>query len=105
MWRTTTLTVIIVLSMAPVWAQDEVPVRLKEMTGKTIMLFGAHPDDEFPAAGTMAILQKNGKLSEEDMGRIRSHPEIGASILADIKQMRDVTQGVLYHHERPDGKG
>ena len=52
-----------------------------------------------------AILQKKGKLSEEDMGRIRSHPEIGASILADIKQMRDVTQGVLYHHERPDGKG
>ena len=39
------------------------------------------------------------------MNRIRSHPEIGASILADIKQMRDVTQGVLYHHERPDGKG
>jgi HD-GYP domain-containing protein (c-di-GMP phosphodiesterase class II) len=51
------------------------------------------------------ILQKTGKLSEEDMSRIRSHPEIGASILADIKQMRDITQGVLYHHERPDGKG
>jgi energy-coupling factor transport system substrate-specific component len=50
-------------------------------------------------------LRKKGKLSEEDMSRIRSHPEIGASILADIKQMRDITQGVLYHHERPDGKG
>lgn len=60
MWRTTTLTVIIVLSIVPVWAQDEASVRLEEMTGKTIMLFGAHPDDEFPAAGTMAILQKNG---------------------------------------------
>jgi HD-GYP domain-containing protein (c-di-GMP phosphodiesterase class II) len=52
-----------------------------------------------------AILQKKGKLSEEDMKRIRSHPEIGASILVDIKQMKEVTPGVLCHHERPDGKG
>jgi len=52
-----------------------------------------------------AILQKKGKLSEDDMKRIHSHPEIGASILADIKQMKEVTCGVLYHHERPDGKG
>jgi HD-GYP domain-containing protein (c-di-GMP phosphodiesterase class II) len=33
------------------------------------------------------------------------HPSIGANILSGIKQMRDIIPGVLYHHERVDGKG
>ena len=30
---------------------------------------------------------------------------IGAAILREIKQMRDIVPGVLCHHERIDGKG
>ena len=60
MWRIFIPAVLILLIHVPLPAQDEAPARLEEMTGKTVMLFGAHPDDEFPAAGTMAILQKNG---------------------------------------------
>ena len=51
------------------------------------------------------VLCKKTSLTKEDIEHIRSHPKIGASILADIKQMKEVIPGVLYHHEHTDGKG
>jgi HD-GYP domain-containing protein (c-di-GMP phosphodiesterase class II) len=52
-----------------------------------------------------AVLRKKGKLTEQEMNDIRKHPSIGAGILSEIKQMRDIVPGVLCHHERADGKG
>ncbi|MHC4361760.1 MAG: HD domain-containing phosphohydrolase [Planctomycetota bacterium] len=52
-----------------------------------------------------AVLRKQGKLTEQEIRHIRSHPSVGAGILGDIKQMRDIVPGVLCHHERVDGKG
>jgi HD-GYP domain-containing protein (c-di-GMP phosphodiesterase class II) len=51
------------------------------------------------------VLRKKGKLTEEEFNRIKQHPSIGAGILHEIKQMRDVIPGVLSHHERVDGRG
>lgn len=52
-----------------------------------------------------ALLRKNGRLTDEEFARIKTHPSIGAGILREIKQMRDIVPGVLCHHERIDGKG
>jgi len=52
-----------------------------------------------------SILRKKGKLTPQEIEHIRKHPSIGAAILSEIKQMRDIVPGVLYHHERVDGKG
>jgi len=52
-----------------------------------------------------AVLRKKGKLTEQEFNRIKQHPLIGAGILHEIKQMRDIVPGVLSHHERVDGKG
>ena len=52
-----------------------------------------------------AVLRKNGKLTEQEFGRIKKHPSIGAGILREIQQMRDIVPGVLCHHERIDGRG
>ena len=52
-----------------------------------------------------AVLQKPGKLTPEEFDQMKKHPEIGARILADIKQIKDILPGVLHHHERYDGKG
>ena len=52
-----------------------------------------------------AVLQKPGKLTVEEFDQMKKHPEIGARILADIKQVKDILPGVLHHHERYDGKG
>ena len=51
------------------------------------------------------ILGKKGKLNDEEMSQIRSHPTIGAAILSEIKQMNDIVPGVLNHHEKVDGTG
>ena len=51
------------------------------------------------------VLCKQGKLTEQELSRIRKHPSIGAGILRAIKQMRDIVPGVLCHHEQVDGKG
>jgi len=52
-----------------------------------------------------AVLCKDGKLTEQEFGRIKKHPSIGAGILREIQQMRDIVPGVLCHHERVDGRG
>src|SRR5215208_622931 len=52
-----------------------------------------------------AVLQKTGKLTEEEFEQMKRHPQIGARILQDIKQVREIVPGVLHHHERYDGKG
>ncbi len=51
------------------------------------------------------VLRKKGKLTEQEFNRIKQHPSIGAGILHEIKQMRDVIPGVLSHHERVNGRG
>lgn len=52
-----------------------------------------------------AVLQKAGKLTPEEFDQMKKHPEIGARILQDIKQIKDIIPGVMHHHERYDGKG
>jgi HD-GYP domain-containing protein (c-di-GMP phosphodiesterase class II) len=52
-----------------------------------------------------AVLQKTGRLTNEEFDQIKRHPAIGAKILQDVKQIREIIPGVLHHHERYDGKG
>lgn len=52
------------------------------------------------------ILDKPGKLTDEEWKVMRQHPIIGYEMLKDIWQFRgSILDGVLYHHERMDGKG
>jgi HD-GYP domain-containing protein (c-di-GMP phosphodiesterase class II) len=52
-----------------------------------------------------SVLQKTGRLTPEEFEQMKKHPQIGARILHDIKQISDVIPGVLHHHERFDGQG
>lgn len=51
------------------------------------------------------ILQKNGRLTEEEYNLIKQHPEKGARILSHISSLEDIAHMVKYHHEKPDGTG
>ncbi|WP_406768915.1 HD-GYP domain-containing protein [Candidatus Clostridium stratigraminis] len=51
------------------------------------------------------ILNKPGRLTNEEYEIIKSHPEIGYNILKDIKNLQDLLPIVRNHHERYDGKG
>ena len=52
-----------------------------------------------------SVLRKSGRLTDEEFSRVKKHPSIGAGILREITQMRDIVPGVLCHHERIDGGG
>jgi HD-GYP domain-containing protein (c-di-GMP phosphodiesterase class II) len=52
-----------------------------------------------------SVLCKPGRLTDEEFGIIKLHPEIGHTILRDIPHLDDILPGVLHHHERFDGRG
>lgn len=51
------------------------------------------------------ILDKPGKLTDDEYEEIKKHPEIGYRILSTSTQYLDIAKDVLHHHERYDGKG
>ncbi len=51
------------------------------------------------------ILNKPGKLTEEEREIIQRHVDIGEEILAEFTDLAGISDGVKYHHERFDGKG
>lgn len=51
------------------------------------------------------ILNKSGKLEKEEFETIKSHPEIGATIIADLSYLSNISDIIRHHHERNDGKG
>lgn len=51
------------------------------------------------------ILNKTGKLEKEEFETIKSHPEIGATIIADLSYLSNISDIIRHHHERNDGKG
>ena len=53
----------------------------------------------------LSILDKPGKLSDDEFSKIRDHSEIGARILEPINAYEDVIPIVLQHHEKYNGKG
>jgi len=52
------------------------------------------------------LLDKQGKLTEDEFAELRKHPEYGYEILAKAYEISSLTKvGVLEHHERYDGSG
>ena len=52
-----------------------------------------------------SILKKAGRLTDEEMAVIRTHPAIGGEILKDCTALKGIAEGAKYHHERYDGTG
>jgi len=51
------------------------------------------------------ILNKPGKLTEEEREMVQQHGEIGYQILKSLEEYQELAETVLYHHERWDGAG
>ena len=51
------------------------------------------------------IINKPGKLTDEEFAMIKKHPEIGYDILKNIAEIPNIEAGARWHHERLDGKG
>lgn len=52
------------------------------------------------------ILNKDGKLTEEEFNIIKRHPELGHKMTEKVKEINSRSRAIiLEHHERVDGKG
>jgi putative nucleotidyltransferase with HDIG domain len=52
-----------------------------------------------------SILNKPGKLTEEEFEKIKQHPENGAKIIQDIEFLKEAADILIGHHEKMDGTG
>ena len=52
-----------------------------------------------------SILNKPGRLTDEEFAVMKSHSQRGYDILKDVRIAPELAIGAGYHHERPDGRG
>ncbi len=51
------------------------------------------------------VINKPGRLTEEEFDQIKTHPIMGERILKKIREMPKLSIGARWHHERYDGSG
>ena len=51
------------------------------------------------------ILEKPGKLTDEEFVEIKKHPVTGQRIVANLSELKIVSHWIRHHHERFDGNG
>ncbi|MBK5091937.1 MAG: GAF domain-containing protein [Actinobacteria bacterium] len=51
------------------------------------------------------ILDKPGALSEEEFVHVKTHPQLGDSIIEPVAFLKAPRSIIMHHHERYDGKG
>ena len=51
------------------------------------------------------LLNKPGKLTNEEYEILKKHPEDGAKILKPVEEFQNILPYLYHHHERYDGKG
>lgn len=88
----------------------EYAVKIAELVGKNDeecqqIYFTALLHDVGKVGIPDAIINKPGKLTEEEFNIIKQHPEKGNRILSQIDEFSYLSVGAHFHHERYDGKG
>ncbi|WP_026653850.1 HD-GYP domain-containing protein [Butyrivibrio proteoclasticus] len=53
----------------------------------------------------VAVLNKPGKLTDDEYNEIKAHTTKGHEVLKDVSVAPELAVGALAHHERQDGKG
>ena len=51
------------------------------------------------------ILMKAGPLNDEEWAQMKKHPEIGYRFARSVPELAPISEHILSHHERWDGKG
>jgi len=97
--------------------EEQHSIRVSEYCEKLGMALNMKEDDinELKSAGLLHdigkigvdeyILNKPGKLTDAEYEEIKKHSEIGYRILSTVRQMSEIANNLLYHHERWEGNG
>ncbi len=102
--RTLTIATVLLLVNSMLFAQPEEPI--EQWKGKTILLIGAHPDDDSYSMGTLGMLNANGNevyiaiLTTGNVGT--QDPDLGMMDLALIRKQEEqdalATMGIPTDH-------
>ncbi|NLP30638.1 MAG: diguanylate cyclase [Clostridiales bacterium] len=88
--------------------------KLSKKIGKTMNLSERELDvlelaAQFHDIGKVAIdsklLEKTTPLNNNELRQLKRHPHLGFTILVNLTSYINISEIVLCHHERPDGKG
>ncbi len=72
---------------------------------RRVIRFGAYLHDIGKVVIPDELLRKREALTPYEFSIVRTHPEVGADILADIDTWKDVRLIVRHHHEHFNGAG
>jgi HD-GYP domain-containing protein (c-di-GMP phosphodiesterase class II) len=85
---------------------DAIAVRLGwDDARRSALALGGALHDVGKLSVPAALLRKPGPLSVEEREAIRRHPRVGALLVWRVSALRAAVPGVLFHHERWDGRG
>lgn len=51
------------------------------------------------------MINKTGRLTDEEYGETKKHPSIGYDILKHVTELPGISEGARWHHERYNGRG
>ena len=83
---------------------DMVEILCRLLGLNRMMHIAAHLHDIGKIGIDDAILNKEGKLDEQEWEMMKTHPQIGANILDKSHLLVFFSKIVLHHHERPPEK-
>lgn len=84
---------------------DYLPYKEKRKINKADLSFASLVFDVGKYGVPGRVLNKPGKLKNEEWELMKKHPDTGARIFKSLGKFDRVSEWILYHHERMDGNG
>ena len=81
------------------------PNNMRRQLNRTNLEYAALFHDLGKLGVPESILNKPDKLTNEEWDVVLEHPRVGAQILNSVANFKEISDWILYHHERIDGKG
>ena len=84
---------------------DYLPSDIKKKINRMTLEYAALMHDVGKLGIPEEVLNKPGKLTDQEWKIMRQHPEIGVKFLEPLHSFASIRPWIKYHHERIDGKG
>lgn len=84
---------------------DALPSHMRRRLNRTNLEYAALFHDLGKLGVPESILNKPGELTAEEWDVIYQHPRVGVQILKPVANFSEISDWILYHHERIDGQG
>lgn len=84
---------------------DYLPADIKKKINRMTLEYAALMHDVGKLGIPEKVLNKPGKLTDDEWKIMKQHPELGVKFLEPLHSFSSIRPWIKYHHERIDGKG